>query len=248
MMLKEVRKRLQEALGFIPESTPMGIRVLTPFEALGNPENINEFPLARGKEHLVEATFEGSVGQAFTPAPSNWSGSLDAWFQLDPEDPQQQPLVLAGVNALARHLKLVDGATRHCRNEGPAKCAKVYEERLRARLGKEGCLLQIGLQPAILGAAVRALGADRVRVLDLQPSNVGRVVEGVLVRDGERDLEASLEGVRVALVTGSTCANGTFDPLHRRIKEKGIELILFGTTAAGPAALMGWERWCFEAE
>lgn len=251
-MLRDVRQRLLESLRFHLEAAQspavLDIRVLSPKEALGDPEGREQFPLARGKEHLLEATFEGSIGQAFTPQPSAWSGTVADWLRLDPEDPKEQPLVLAGLNALARHLQLVEGSTRHCRNEGPARCAQVFEQRLRERLGETGCLLQVGLQPAILSAAVRALGAARVRVLDLQPDNVGRMVAGVQIGDGERDFDAALEGTRLVLVTGSSWANGTFGAIAAKLKGKGIDLVLYGTTAAGPAALLGLERWCFEAE
>ncbi len=251
-MLKEVRHRLEQHLRSHLEvaQSPaiLEIRVLSPKEALGDPEGRENFPLARGKEHLMEATFEGAIGQAFTPQPSAWSGTVGEWLRLDPEEPKEQPLVLAGINALARHMQLVEGATRHCRDEGPARCAHVFEQRLRERLGETGYLLQVGLQPAILSAAVHALGAPRVRLLDLQPDNVGRVVEGVHIGDGERDFDASLAGVRLALVTGSSWANGTFGAIASKLERAGIGAVLYGTTAAGPAALMGLERWCFEAE
>ena len=251
-MLRAAKRRLEEILRNHPEiregSASLEIRTLSPQEALGDPEGRDEFPLIRGKEKLVEATYEGQVGQAFTACPSSWSGTVGEWLRLDPEDLAECPLVLSGLNALARHLGLVTEATRHCRDEGPAQCARTMEGRIRERLGEEGCLLQVGLQPAILKAAVRALGPARVRVLDLQPENVGRKVEGVLIRDGEHDFEESLWGVRLVLVTGSTWANGTFGEIARRVKREGADLVLYGTTAAGPAALMGLERWCFEAE
>ena len=251
-MLREARRRLEEILSRQPEvrdrDALLEIRVLTPQEALGDPENREDFPLIRGKERLMEATFEGFVGQAFTPWTASWSGPLSRWLELDPEEPGERPLVLAGLNALARRVGVVEEGTRHCRDEGPARCAREMEGRLRERLGEGGCLLQVGLQPAILKAAVRALGPDRVRVLDLQPDKVGQVVEGVLIRDGERDFDTSLWGVRLALVTGSTWANGTFGGIARRLEREGAGLVLYGTTAAGPAALMGLERWCFEAD
>lgn len=161
-MLRAAKRRMEEILRDHPEiregSASLEIRTLSPQEALGDPEGRDEFPLIRGKEKLVEATYEGQVGQAFTACPSSWSGTVGEWLRLDPEDLAECPLVLSGLNALARHLGLVTEATRHCRDEGPAQCARTMEGRIRERLGEEGCLLQVGLQPAILKAAVRALG------------------------------------------------------------------------------------------
>lgn len=251
-LLAEARARLL-ASGALESAFPTGqpeltIRPLSPGEALGTFAGQETFALARGREVLLEARVADSVGQAFTAWPSPWSGSLEAWLELDPEHPVHRPWVLAGLNALVRHCKLGEGPTRHCRNDGPARCGQTMEDRLRQMLAAGGKLLLVGFQPAILSAATRALGAERVRVLDLQPENVGRCIEGVRVLDGERDLDKALPGVRLALVTGSSWANGTFDHIAGKMGQACIPIVLFGTSASGPAALMKLERWCFEGE
>ena len=50
-------------------------RSLTPQEVIGKPER-NDFPLLKGKEVMLQAGFKGSLGQAFTDMPGNYSGSL----------------------------------------------------------------------------------------------------------------------------------------------------------------------------
>ena len=248
-MLRQTRQLLMERWpGSLSNGSRMEIRVLSREEALGRPEGEEDFPLSRGKEHLIEATFEGAAGQVFTPQPSTWSGTLMEWLQLDPETPESRPLVLAGINALTRRLAVVSGGTRHCRDGGPTRCARAIGELLMERLGAHGVLLLIGLQPAILEAAVAALGTGRIRVLDLQTSHIGRLIKGVRIGDGERDLGTALEGAALALVTGSSMANGTFEQVRRELAERNIPMVLYGTTGAGPAAILGLERWCFEAE
>ncbi len=48
-----------------------------------------------------------------------------------------------------------------------------------------------------------------VRVLDLDPDNIGKTKYGVLIEDGEKDLDEVLNWAEVLLVTGSTVVNGT---------------------------------------
>ncbi|GAI33155.1 unnamed protein product, partial [marine sediment metagenome] len=50
-------------------------RTLTPQEVIGKPER-DDFPLLKGKEVMLQADFKGSLGQAFTDMPGNYSGSL----------------------------------------------------------------------------------------------------------------------------------------------------------------------------
>ena len=236
-MLRDVRQRLQESLRFHLEAAQspavLDIRVLSPKEALGDPEGREQFPLARGKEHLLEATFEGSIGQAFTPQPSAWSGTVVDWLRLDPEDPKDQPLVLAGLNALARHLQLVEGSTRHCRNEGPARCAPGL------RAAPSGTSRRDWL-PAAGGLAARhpqrgraSPGAARVRVLDLQPDNVGRMVAGVQIGDGGTGFRRSPRGHPSGAGHRFKLGQWHLRAIAAKLKGKGIDLVLYGTTAAG---------------
>jgi len=46
------------------------------------------------------------------------------------------------------------------------------------------------------------------------------------------------------LITGSALANGTIDDLMEKAGKGRSRVVFFGSTAAGAAYLMGWERWC----
>ena len=59
----------------------VNVRPLTSKEAIGNPER-DDFPLIKGKEVMIQADFRGSLGQAFTDMPGNYSGTLREVFEM----------------------------------------------------------------------------------------------------------------------------------------------------------------------
>jgi len=99
----------------------------------------------------------------------------------------------------------------------------------------------IGMQPALLEALVGALGRDRVMVSDL--AEAGAVRFGLKVMDGMECSEI-FEKCPLILITGSALANGTIDDLMEKAGKGRSRVVFFGSTAAGAAYLMGWERWC----
>lgn len=81
-----------------------------------------------------------------------------------------------------------------------------------------------------------------VRVLDLNPENVGEVRYGVVVEDGkETHTEIVTDDADLILCTGSTVCTGTI------VDYIGLDkkVVFFGTTLSGAAKLMGLERVCF---
>ncbi|MGE5592770.1 MAG: Rossmann-like domain-containing protein [Betaproteobacteria bacterium] len=98
----------------------------------------------------------------------------------------------------------------------------------------------IGLQPAIVSALAGA-GCFQVRVTDMDPANIGTAREGVTVESADRNPEV-IGWADLVLPTGTVLANGTADGLLAVLNGKPI--IFYGVTAAGPARLMGYERFC----
>jgi hypothetical protein len=231
--------------GRIGKDTPVAARVLTSKEAIGEAEW--DFPLLKGKERLLEAEVLGARGQAFSPFARDFQGTVGELLALDSSDPFARALKVAFANGAVR-LMGMEARTVHCRDGAPTKCALEFKSRLPQRVGADGGLVLVGLQPAILWGAVESLGAHRVRVLDLQRENIGREVHGVTVLDGAAELPAALEGAKLALVTGSSFANGTFEEVARACRDARCDLVLYGTTGAALSALMGVERWCFFGE
>jgi len=92
------------------------------------------------------------------------------------------------------------------------------------------------MQPAM----VEALAAQfEIRVVDLDPDNVGQKRCGVLIEDAAHTKEI-LSWADVILATGTTVVNDTLTPL---LIEKPI--IFYGVTIAGVAYLKGYEQYCF---
>ncbi|MGB9920082.1 MAG: Rossmann-like domain-containing protein [Moorellales bacterium] len=209
-------------------------RPLTPEEALGDRPERGDFPLLKGKEKLVEATFRGAKGQAFTDRPGPYSGTLEGVLALPLANNYQRAIFAATINAVLRYLGLVTG-TVHCRDAEPGQCAVRMSEYLRQRFGRPRLAL-IGLQPALL----EALAAEfPLRVTDLDPDQVGRIRSGVVVEGADRTGEV-LAWAEVVLATGSTAVNGTLPSLLT-----GKPTLFYGVSIAGLAFLEGYERVCF---
>jgi len=52
------------------------------------------------------------------------------------------------------------------------------------------------------------------------------------------------ERCQLILMTGSTLANGTIDRLMENARQHNNRVVIYGTTIAGAAYLLGLERWC----
>ena len=76
--------------------------------------------------------------------------------------------------------------------------------------------------------------------MDLDPERVNTKQFGVTVEDGEIAAADVLGWSELIIATGSTVANGSIV----NFINQGKPLWFFGTTVAGAAALMGWQRFC----
>jgi hypothetical protein len=207
-------------------------RTLTPEEAIGNPEG-NDFPLQKGKERLMQAEFRGALGQAFTDRFGDFEGTLDEIFNMPLKNNYRRALFVAALNAVLKHLGLI-GGTVHCRDEGPAECATQIAPFIKERAGLAK-ITQIGFQPAIAEALARAFP---FRLLDLDPDNIGRKKFGIVV-EGPEATEDAVAWADLLLITGTTITN---DTIGRFLNTKPT--VFYGTTIAGAAYLMGWDRFC----
>ena len=206
-------------------------------EALGETER-DDFPLLRGKEVLMQAVYRGAAGQAFTSSSGSFRGSLQDVLEMPLYESFGRAVLVATMNAVLRSLGLIEN-TVHCRDEGPRRCASCLSEWIRVQ-GSDMVGL-IGMQPALLEALVGALGPDSVMVSDL--AEAGAVRFGLKVLDGMECSEI-FEKCPLILITGSTLANGTIDDLIEKAGKSHNRVVFFGSTVAGAAYLMGWERWC----
>ena len=77
-----------------------------------------------------------------------------------------------------------------------------------------------------------------LRVLDMDPDNIGSKKYGATIESPDNTAEA-VAWADLLVVTGTTIVNGSL-PVF--VGEKPV--IFYGTTIAGAAHLMGWERFC----
>ncbi len=209
---------------------------LTPKEAIGDTKR-KDFPILTGQEVMLQAEYQGAKGQAFTDAPSEFKGTLRDILNLDlTYDLHNRGLFIAAMNAVMAKLGLIDH-TVHCRTEEPEKCALEILEYAKKNYETKKIAL-VGYQPSILEALSRDFS---IRVLDLNPKNVGQIRYGIKVEHGIDDYkEVVLDWADVVLCTGSTLCNGTM--VH--FLNIGKEVLFFGITAAGAAKLLGLNRFC----
>lgn len=241
----ELSSRFSELLeqeGILEEEIFIDTRSLTPEEAIGITER-KDFPIITGKEVMIQAQCMDGVGQAFTDAPSSFKGTLKEICALDlSEDSHNRGLFIAALNAVMDHLGLAE-CTVHCRNQGPERCGADAATFIKERYGASASGTKIGLigyQPSLLAALSEVCC---LRVLDLNPVNIGQVRSGVLVEDGSLpEAAASLcQWADLVLCTGSTVCNGSITDFLGL----GDKVIFYGTTLAGAARLMGLPRLCF---
>jgi len=230
--LREKALELCTQEGLLGEHITVSARTLTTEEAIGNPED-TDFPLQKGNERLMQAEFRGACGQAFTDRFGDFEGSLKEIFSMPLENNFRRAIFVASLNAVLRSLGRIKD-TIHCRDEEPKVCANALVSHIKKNYGSVK-ITQAGFQPRM----IQALAADfPLRVLDLDPENIGTEKFGITVEGPDRAAEA-LDWADLLLVTGTVLVNGTIDAF---LTAKPV--IFYGTTIAGAAYLMGWERFC----
>jgi len=230
--LKKLVFDLWKQEGLLSEKIQIRARALSTKEAIGNPEH-QDFPIQKGKEKLMQAIFMDAGGQAFTDLYGDYEGTLEQVLQLPMENNHQRAVFVASLNAVLRHLGRIEGSI-HCRDEEPVRCGKALVPYLND-LYSGARITQVGFQPRMVE---NLAAAHPLRVLDMDPDNIGTQKFGVTIENAENTDDA-VQWADLLLVTGTTLANGSITPL---LDKKPI--IFYGTTVAGAAHLMGWERFC----
>jgi hypothetical protein len=223
---------LWKAEGLLSERIHIRARALSTTEAIGNPEH-QDFPIQKGKEKLMQATLLNAGGQAFTDMYGDYEGTLEAVLSLPMENNYQRAVFISSLNAVLRHLKRIEGSI-HCRDEEPVTCGKALVPYVKDRYAGAR-ITQVGFQPRMVE---NLAPAHPLRVLDMDPDNIGVQKFGVIIEHAD-NTEDAVDWADLLLVTGTTLANGTITPL---LNKKPV--IFYGTTIAGAAHLMGWERFC----
>ena len=234
-LYKELKNRvfdLWKGENLLTEKIEIRARALSTQEAIGNPEH-QDFPIQKGKEKLMQATFRGAEGQAFTDMYGDYEGTLERVLQLPMKNNHQRAVFVATLNAVLRYLGRIEGSI-HCRDEDPVRCGKALVPYLEEH-HRGARIAQLGFQPRMVE---NLFSIHPLRVLDMDPDNIGENKFGVTIESAEKT-EYAIHWADLLLVTGTTLANGSITSL---LGEKPV--IFYGTTIAGAAHLMGWERFC----
>ena len=206
---------------------------LSPQEAIGDPED-KDYPLITGRERLMQAEFKGSLGQAFTDMYGNFNGRLNDIVEMDLKNNFRRAIFISSLNAVMRHLKLVD-KTIHCRNNEPRECSRELVKYIERNYGQPKIAF-IGFQPRM----VEALSVNfELRVTDMDADNIGTVKFGVKVDSLEKTQE-NLKWCDMVLATGTTVVNGTFNRF--RLSKP---VVFYGITISGVAKLLGLNHFCY---
>lgn len=239
--LRDKLAELARAQGLLDQEIMINCRGLTPEEAIGKQDR-RDLPILAGKEIMVQAEFDGGIGQAFTSSPAVFSGTLKDVLEMDiVNNDYDRGIFIAALNAVTRRCGVCDRSI-HCKDQGPRDCAKKAMEYLQIIYGKNRKIAQIGYQPFLLEALSQTFDHSLIRILDLNPDNVGDTRFGIRVLDGVADYEETvLHWADLVLCTGSTLGNGS----TVNFLDIGKDVLFYGTTGAGAAALMGWKRLCF---
>ena len=232
--LRQQLRKLAETNGLMAEQVVVRGRDLQVEEAIGNPKR-QDFPLQKGKEKLLQASFKGSMGQAFTDQGGYFEGSLEEIIHWPIESHFDMAVFIASLNAVMAYLDLIQH-TVHCKDEEPELCASKIIPFIKENYG-DPKIAMVGYQPAILEALSKNYA---LRVLDLDPDRIGSKVNGVMVEDGENAMREVLDWCHLIVSTGSTLSNGTISDFLNT----GKEIVFYGTTIAGASHLMGWNRYC----
>jgi len=231
----ELRKRffaVCERHNLPSETVRIKARVLSSEEAIGNPEE-GDFPLQKGKECLMQAEFGTGTGQAFTDQYGDFSGKLYDIIEMRLKNNFRRAVFVATLNAVLRHLNEAQG-TIHCREKEPSLCAAELVHFIKDRYGQLK-ITQIGFQPRIVEHLAAAF---EYRILDMDPDNIGTRKFDAIVEGPEATVRA-VTWADLLLVTGTTLVNGTINDFlsHKQV-------LFYGTTIAGAAHLMNWDRFC----
>jgi len=153
---------------------------------------------------------------------------------MDLKNNFRRAIFISSLNAVMRHLKLVD-KTIHCRNNEPRECSRELVKYIERNYGQPKIAF-IGFQPRM----VEALSVNfELRVTDMDADNIGTVKFGVKVDSPEKTQE-NLKWCDMVLATGTTVVNSTFNQF--RLSKP---VIFYGITISGVAKLLGLNHFCY---
>ena len=189
------------------------------------------------KEHQIENDHLSVSCRSLTPEEAIGKTKRTDYPILTGKD--DRGIFIATVNAVMASLGLCCG-TVHCRTEGPELCAQDMLNYLEINYPDVKRIALVGFQPSLLEMLSKS--KYDVRVMDLNPNNIGQLKFGIRVEGGTAMKEEIRDSyAELILCTGSTLCNGSIIDYLDLDKD----VLFFGTTASGAAPLLGLKRVCF---
>lgn len=213
------------------EKVTISCKALSPTEAIGSPEH-NDYPIIKGKEVMVEAHFNGAKGQAFADEFENAEYSTNGLLSMELDSNAKRASFISGFNAIFRNLGLCD-KTVHCKDKEPVICSDNLPEIIKQ--GQK--VLIVGFQPRFLE---KLSSYCEVRIVDMDPANIGKTKFGVLVEESQKTDEA-IEWCDIIFATGSTLVNGTIT----RFLKQNKPVIFYGVTISAAAKILNLNQYCY---
>lgn len=220
------------------------------FKGIVDEYNIHEMPVTvraadfdgsqpGGREITLIAEYKGAAGEcstSFVRSAEPFEGTLSQVLAFDIEnDPYGRGIYTAVANAVMNKYKVADDCVS-CPEEKEGECASHIVHHYKRHNGRVNVLLA-GYQPRML----EALAAEfPVRVLDLNPENIGQTRFGVTIEHGEEDFTDAVKWAEVILCTGSALSNGTLVKYINLPKDVSF----YGTTIASCARVFQLRRMC----
>jgi len=181
----------------------------------------------------MEAQFRGTRGHAFTDMFGNYQGTINEILEMDLTNNFRRALFVATLNAVLRHGGIVEG-TVHCKDREPQECSRILVKKIRSDFGNQRVLL-VGFQPRMAEALSQEF---ELRISDLYEANIRTRKFGVMILCPQ-EVQQNIDWCDLMVVTGSTAVN---DTMREFIGRKPV--IFYGVTVAGPAYLLGLNRFC----
>ncbi|MFH1077153.1 MAG: DUF364 domain-containing protein, partial [Pseudomonadota bacterium] len=196
--LRDALKKEVQKHNLSGQNISVRCKALPASEAIGRPEH-NDYPIVKGKEVMVEATFQGAKGQAFTDQFEDADYLVDDLLKIELNSNKRRAGFISGLNAVFRFLNLCD-KTIHCKDKEPKTCASNLVETIGANN-----IFIVGYQPRFIEMLAPK---HSIRVVDMDQDNIGKNSPGVVIESPEMTPDA-IKWCDLIFATGSTIVNGT---------------------------------------
>jgi len=189
------------------------------------------------REVMLEAQFRGERGLAFTADPASFSGRLAELLGLPLDSDQSRALVLAGAKSVLRYLER--------RGAGPPDrvtlCAAEIAEAIAREFGRAKVGV-VGYDSSVVDACVELVSAERVRIADPNPAQVGRERQGVVVVALDGFTDDLFDWADVVIITGESGDRAMAAQWLALADQHGTATIMYNSLGSGRAYFEGLRR------